>query len=222
MTLILKAEKRTVLGKKLVKDRALGKLPVVIYGRKEKPTAFFVNTKEFKKIFTEAGESSIVTLQTADGEKDTLIHDVQIHPVSEEPIHVDFYAIEKDRKVEVSVPLVFGGESPAVKGLNAILIKVMHELLIEALPKDLPHEINVDLSSLKVFGAQIHVKDLVLPTGVNTLSEADEVVALVEEAKEEVEESVAPDLDSIEVEKKGKQETAEDAGGESTSDGDKK
>lgn len=215
MTLTLQAEKRDILGKKLAHKRSEGKLPVVIYGRKEKPASFFVDTKEFKKIFHEAGESTIVTLKTVDGDKSTLIHDIQFNVLTAEPIHVDFYVVEKDKKVEVNVPIVFIGESPAVKELSAVLLKVMHEVEIEALPTDLPHEISVDISVLKAIGDQIHVRDIKMPTGVASLSDLDEVVALVEEAREEeVEETVTPDLDSIEVEKKGKQTDPDAEGSE--------
>src|SRR3989344_1551207 len=185
MTLTLQAEKRDILGKKLASKRSEGKLPVVIYGRKKKPASFFVDTKEFKKIFHEAGESTIVTLKTADGDKNTLIHDIQFNPLTEEPIHVDFYVVEKDKKVEVPVPIVFTGESSAVKELSAVLVKVMHELEIEALPSDLPHEISIDISVLKAIGDKIHVSDIKMPTGVTSLNDPEEVVALVEEAREE-------------------------------------
>lgn len=208
MTLTIKAEKRDTLGKKLEASRLQGKLPVVIYGRKEASTSFFVDLSEFRRVFKEAGESTILKLDTTDGMKDVLIHDVQFHPVSGEPIHADFYAIEKGKKVEVHVPIVFTGEevAPAVKELGGNLVKVMHELEVEALPEDLPHEIVVDVTSLINFESQIHVKDISLPKGVTALAEPDEVVVLVEEVKEEEVVSEPIDLASIEVEKKGKKE----------------
>ncbi len=208
MTITLKAESRTIFGKALKGPKAAGQLPVVIYGPKESPQNFFVEAKEFKKVFKNAGESSIVTLDTPAGEKDTLIKDVAMHPVSGEPVHVDFYVIEKGKKVEVAVPLVFVGEAPAIKNLNGTLVKVLHELEIEAMPKDLPHEIEVDISGLVDFDSRILVKDLNIPKGVEVKVDGEETVALAGQAGEEVLETTEPvDLSAIELtEKKGKKD----------------
>ncbi len=208
MNLTLKAEKREIKGKKLAEHRASGKLPVVIYGRKEKPVNYFVDLAEFERVFRQAGESTVVVVDTPEGKKDVLVHDVAYHHLSEQPIHVDFYAIEKDKKVEVNIPLVFVGEAPAVKSLSGNLVKVMHEITVSALPKDLPHEIEIDISSLIDFDSQIQLKDIKVSSGVEIIGEEDEVVALVEAPREEEpeEESTTPDLGSIEVEKKGKKE----------------
>jgi len=197
-------------------------MPAVIYGHKEEAGSLFVNLKEFVKVYSEAGESTVVNLETKDGEKDVLIQEVSYHPVSGDPIHVDFYAIEKGKKVEVDVELEFVGESPAVKGMNGILVKVMHTLPIEAIPKDLPHNIEVDLSTLVDFDSQIVVGDLKLPSGVESMAEAEDVIVLVSEPKEEEEEEVVPDLENIEVEKKGKKEEEGAEGGENSDDKDKK
>jgi len=138
---------------------------------------------------------------------DVLIHEVQYHPIKGQPIHVDFYVVQKDKKIEVDVPLVFEGVAPAVKELGGNLVKVMHELPIEVLPKDLPHDIKVDVSGLATFESQILVKDIKLPSGVTVLAELEEVVVSISKAGEEVVVEEAPiDLSQIEVEKKGKQE----------------
>jgi len=111
--------------------------------------------------------------------------------------------------VEVAIPLVFEGVSPAVEG-GANLVKVLHEIEVEADPMSLPHDIKVDISVLVTVDDQIHAKDLVLPAGVSLVTPAGEVVALVQEVVEEKEEVAAPaDISSIEVEKKGKEEPAE-------------
>ena len=124
----------------------------------------------------------------------------------------DFYAIEKGAKVEVAVPISFIGESAAVKA-GANLVKVMHELEIEAGAADLPHEIEVDISALENVGDQIHVSDIKLPKGVVAQVEGDEVVALIQETEVEPEEPTsALDMDSIEVEKKGKTEESDGDG----------
>lgn len=192
--------------------RSSGSIPAVFYGPKAPSTSISVKGPEFLKVWRQAGESSIVTLTGLGGEdQDALIHDVVRDPVTEQVRHIDFYVIEKGKKVQVAVPLEFTGESAAVKTLGGNLIKVVHDLEIEALPKDLPHAIEVDISVLVDFDSQIKVKDIKLPTGVTAILDEDEVVALVAAAKEEVEEAPAViDMAAIEIsEKKGKKEEEE-------------
>lgn len=208
----LQAEPRMVFGKQLKKERQAGKLPVIAYGSKEKSLPLFVSLKDFKKILAEAGESTLITLETKDGGKDVLIHDVATDPVSDEPVHADFYFVDKTRKVEVSVPLKFVGVAPAIREQGGILIKVLHELEVETLPHEIPHELEVDISGLVDLEDQVQVKDIKLPEGVVSVNKPEEVVAAISTAVPE-EEVVVPavDLSSIEVEKKGKQETEDGA-----------
>ena len=211
MTLTLEAQVRTDKPEVI---RSNGFVPAVMYGPKTEPQHIAIAQVPFTKAFREAGESTVVTLDVAGTKTDTLIHDVQFNPVTGEPTHVDFYIFDKNVKQEVEVPLEFVGEAPAIKTLGGILVKVLHEITVEALPKDLPHEIVVDISSLVDFESQIKVSDLKLPTGVTLITEPEEVVAMAEEPREEIEEEVAPaDLSSIEIEKKGKKE---EEGAEST------
>jgi large subunit ribosomal protein L25 len=162
------------------------------------------------KVWKEAGESSVVTLETPDGTQESLIHDVDLDPITGAPRHADFYVFEKGHKLEIDIPLEFTGVSPAVKDLGGTLVKVLHSLKIEAMPKDLPHNITVDISSLLTFEDQILAQSIKLPTGVELKENPEEVVALVSPPREEKEEESAPiDLSSIEVEKKGKEETEE-------------
>lgn len=190
--------------------RKAGKIPAVFYGPKEESTPVAVDRKVFEKAFRTAGESSIVTLEGVGEPKDALIHEVTRNPVTEAFEHVDFYVIEKGKKLRVGVPLLFTGEAPAVKSLGGTLMKVMHEVEVEAMPKDLPHELTVDVSSLETFDSIITIKDIPVPAGVTILNEGDETVAAISQPKEEIEEPVATiDMDAIEVEKKGKTEEAE-------------
>lgn len=203
----LQAEKRDIFGRQLKSVRLSGQLPAVIYGPKNKPEHLLVDAKAFKKALAEAGESSVVSLQTASGDHDVLIRDVAYHPTSGEPIHVDFYAVEKDKPVTVSVELEFVGEAPAVKSLGGTLIKVLHELEVEALPRNLPHNLEIDISVLTGMDSQILASDVKLSNGVTLITPAEEVVASISESGEEVkEEDAVVDLSSIEVEEKGKKE----------------
>ncbi|HEX9608817.1 MAG TPA: 50S ribosomal protein L25 [Candidatus Paceibacterota bacterium] len=217
----LTAEKRDKIGKAVRGLRKEGKLPAIFYGPKETTTPIAVSAKEFGKVWHEAGESAVIELSGVDETKEVLIHEVDVDPVTGAPRHADFYVIEKGKKVTVSVPLEFIGVSPAVKDLGGILVKVLHEIEIEVMPKDLPHDIRIDISTLVNFESQIKIKDLKLPESAEVLDDLEEVVALVSEAKEEEELPVEePDLDSIEVEKKGK--TDEEAGEEMPSGEEKK
>lgn len=186
---------------------ATGTMLAVVYGPKQESLPISVSLKEFENALSEAGESSVIELSGATSEPlQVLIHEVDRDPVTNIPRHADFYAIEKGAKVEVAVPLSYIGESPAVKA-GASLVKVLHELEIEASPADLPHEIEVDISSLLAVGDQIRVGDLKIPSSVEVKIDAEQVVALIQEAKEEEETPIAaPDMASIEVEKKGKTE----------------
>jgi len=194
--------------------RNKGVLPAVVYGRSEESTPIAIDLKTFKKIFHEAGESTVISLKGLGTAKDALIHEVEFDVVSGEPIHADFYAIEKGQKVTVSVPLEFEGVSPAVKDLGGILTKVMHELEITVEPKDLPQEIIVDITVLTTLDSQIKVSDLKLPKNAEISAEPEEIVAMISVAQEEPTEEATPaDLSAIEIsEDRGKKE--EEAGAE--------
>jgi large subunit ribosomal protein L25 len=185
--------------------RKNGKIPAIFYGPKEKATPITVSTVEFIKVFKKAGESSVVVLKEGKEEHETLIYDVDVHPVTGAPRHADFYVIEKGKKVKVKVPLVFEGVSPAVKDLGGILVKVIRELEIEASPKDLPHEVKVSIAPLAELTSVITAKDIQLPAGVSLIEKADEIIASIAVAKEEVEEVKPIDMSAIEVTKKGKE-----------------
>ncbi len=194
--------------------REEGFIPAVFYGAKEASTPISVNAKDFDKAWKEAGESSIISLTGDFGEHDALIHDIDQDPLTGKVRHADFYVIEKGKKIKVNIPVEFTGVSSAVKDQGGVLVKVLHEVEIEALPKDLPHGLMADISKLTDFEARVLASDIILPAGVELVTKADEIIALAAVPKEEKEEESAPiDLSSIEVEKKGKAETEEGAEG---------
>lgn len=206
--LTLKVEKRDIDGAKAPAMRRAGVIPAVVYGAHHEATPIAVEARAFDKILRAAGEATIVSLDGLGAPLPTLIHQVDRDPLTNVPRHVDFYAVTKGEKVEVAIPLEFTGESPAVEA-GANLVKVLYELEVKADPMSLPHTINVDISLLTKLGDRIHARDLVLPAGVELVSEPEEVVALVQEVVEEKVEEVAPaDISTIEVEKKGKEEEA--------------
>lgn len=191
-----------------------GRIPAVMYGSKFESLPITVSALEFKKAFESAGESTVITLTGGAEDEQALIHEVQYDPVTDRPIHIDFYVVEKGQKVTVHVPLEFEGVSPAVKDLAATLIKVLHEIEVEAEPAKLPHGLTVDISALATMDSQILAKDIKLPEGVTLITGPEEVIASVAEAMKEPEEPVSMDISQIEVEKKGKieEEGAEGAG----------
>lgn len=207
----LTAEKRDI--KSNLSDlRTKGFIPAVFYGHKEASTPISLKEVDFVKVWKEAGESSVIHLTGKDIDLEVLIQDIDLDPVTDNVRHADFYVIEKGKKVTVNIPLEFTGVAPAVKDLGGILVKVLHELEIEAMPKDLPHDLVVDVSSLATFEDRIFAKDIILPAGVTLLSKPDEVVASVAQAVEEVVEATPVDLTAIEVEKKGKEVKEGEAG----------
>ena len=205
---MIKATKRDA-DAKLASLRKSGKIPAVFYGMGKKTTSISIPNIEFKKVWREAGESSTVKVEM-EGNKDdinVLIHEVQVDPVTSEPIHVDFLVIDMKKKIRVKVPLVFEGVSNAVKTGIGNLVKVLHEVEVEALPADLPQKLSVDISKLETLENTIIVSDVKLPTGVVAITSGNDIVAsIVAQVEEKEEVVVAPDLSAIEVEKKGKKE----------------
>ena len=215
MTETLQVRKRE--GKKSLNMLRVGsEMPAVFYGPKEKSTPIAINVVVFKKLWKEAGESTVIELKGDGIDKEVLIYDVDIHPVTGEPLHADFYVMEKGKKVTVKVPLEFTGVSPAVKDLGGILVKVTHEIEIEVPPKDLPQHIEINIESLVDFESHILAKDISIPESAELITSEDDVIALINEVKEEEEEEAELEEDTsiedIEVEQKGKKEESEGEG----------
>lgn len=205
MTITLTVQNRTEKGKQLKKLRESGRVPAVVYGPKEESLSISMDARDFEKAFKEAGESSVLVLSGLQDDKEVLIHDVSFDSMKGKISHVDFFAIKKGQDVTVNVPLVFVGEAPAIK-LGGSLTKALHEIEVTGKPSKLPHEIEVDISTLETFEDHIRVKDLNVPSGVTIENDPEETVAVVSEAKEEPEEAAEVDMTAVEVEQKGKTE----------------
>lgn len=181
----LKADKREKLGKKTNTLRRAGFLPAVVYGEGMESESLSISYRDFEKVYKEAGESTLIKLDVAQKPYNVLIYDVKHDPITGRPIHADFYAVSMDKEIKTKVSVEFFGESPAVKNEGGILVRVMQEVEVEALPQNLPHSIRIDISPLVKFEDRIFIKDLLLPNGVKTLAGHDEVVALVEPPRSE-------------------------------------
>ncbi|MBI2640883.1 MAG: 50S ribosomal protein L25 [Candidatus Sungbacteria bacterium] len=183
----LKAKPRTELGKKTNALRRAGFLPAVVYGEGMKSQSISVPYKDFEKAYKEAGESTLLKLEVEGKPYNVLIHDIKNDPLKGYPLHADFYAVRMDKVIRTKVPIEFVGESSAVKNEGGVLVKVMQELEVEALPQDLPHGLRADISALTDFESKIFVKDILLPKGVKVLAGPEEMVALVEPPRSEEE-----------------------------------
>ncbi len=171
--------------------RGAGRIPAVFYGPKEPSTAISIDAAKLEVLWRDAGETTLITLSGAGENKDTLIRDVQVHPLTGRILHADFYVIEKGKKVEINVPLEFVGEAPAEKA-GHIINKAIHEIAIEVAPAELPHSLEIDLAKLVNVGDHILAGDIVLPPSAELKIGAEEIVVSVTAFVEEKEETPAP------------------------------
>lgn len=166
-----------------------GREPIkaVVYGNGIPSVSLYIGPSDFLHLYREVKYSSLFDLIIDDQKPvKALIQDVQVHPVTMQPIHVDFRQIRMDQSITVEVPLVFEGESDAVK-MGGTLIKNLEEVEVECLPADLPKELVVDLSVLKTYDDRILVSSLAIPSGVKLNHESDQLIAAVEEPLSEEE-----------------------------------
>lgn len=205
----VKVAKRTVFGKQLKKLRKEGILPANIYGKDIESTAVQLPTKEFEKIYDEAGSSSVVEVEFEGQKKPTLIHNLQYDYVNHIPLHADFFQVNLKEKVKTTVPVELMGEAKAVTDTVGLLLQTLNEVEVEALPTDLPESVEINVTNLAAVGDQVKVSDIKKITGVDILTDAEQVVAnigeLVAPEKEEpVEEEAATEGETTE----GSEETS--------------
>jgi large subunit ribosomal protein L25 len=215
----LKVKIRKEVGKKVKKLREKDILPAVLYGPEIKESInLSVDIKEFYEIYKQAGESSLISLEVSSETEAkpqkflVLIRFAKKDPLSEQVIHADFFQPSLKKEIQTHIPMVFEGESLAVKDLEGTLIKNIQELEIKALPQNLPHEIKVNIDCLKTFEDNILIKDLVVPENVTVLKEPEEMVASVvppAKVEEELEKPVEEKVEDIE--KAGEKEKEEKA-----------
>ncbi|MFZ4500261.1 MAG: 50S ribosomal protein L25 [Minisyncoccia bacterium] len=185
--------------------RANDQLPAVYYGKGSDAVSVAINAKEFIRVFKEAGESTAIALMVGGEKIPTIIKEIQRNAITGEPTHVDFLIIDMKVALEVAIPIEFTGEAEAEKLGLGNLMKALHELTVSALPGDLPHTLEVDVSGLATLEDHIKASDVKLPKGVTLVTEPEEMVALIAAFVEEKEEPVL-DVNAIEVEAKGKKE----------------
>jgi len=211
---LLKVESRTLKGRKVKKLRKEGIIPANIYGKKIKSKAISVKIDDFKKVFKEVGETGLINLEIkGDSKKEdraVLISNVQMDPVNDLPIHVDFRQVNLKEKVTAEVPVELTGVSPAEKQSMGTVVLYINEIEVEALPSDLPEKFVIDISKLEEVDQAIYIKDLDIDKSkVEIKLDLDEIVVKVEPPqKEEVEEPVAAETETEgEAEVEGEPET---------------
>lgn len=187
---VLKVENRILLGKKINKLRKQGIVPSNIFGPEFKSTSISVDKKEFIKIYRVVRETGVVYLSLGKEEIPCLIKHLQKHPVTDILLHVDFRKIDLAKKIETNVPVKTIGVSEAVSQKGGVLLLQSENLLIEALPQDIPHSIDIDISTIKEIGQEIKVGDIVKSNKYLIKTSAEKVVVSVVAHKEE---SITPD-----------------------------
>ncbi|MCH7730355.1 50S ribosomal protein L25 [Patescibacteria group bacterium] len=211
----LKAQKRKIFGRKVKRLRADGILPANIYGKKVKSEAIKVSLSDFVKTFEKAGETGLVELvlngdSKKASKKTVLIHNVQVDPVTDTPIHADFLQVNLKEKVTAAVPIEVIGESPAEKAGKGTVIQQIDEVEIEALPGDLPEKFIVDISSLAEVDQSVVIKDLSFDAKkIEVKEDLEQIVVKVEPVRKEEEEVVAPAEEVEGVETEAEAETEE-------------
>lgn len=190
----LQVTNRVVFGKKVNNIRKQSLVPGIVYGKHLKtPVAVQFDKNTFIKLYKTAGVSTPIDL-TGDNKELVLIHSIDTDPVTDVVLHVDFLAVKADEKVKASVAISMTGQAPAEKeGLGRVQL-VKDHVMVEALPRDLPHDITVDISGLATLQDGIFVSDLKLSNKVTVLDDADQpVVAIVEIEDGSEEETTAPE-----------------------------
>jgi large subunit ribosomal protein L25 len=215
----LKAEKRTVVGRNAIKKiKAQGLVPGVIYGSQAEPIALQVEGRALTNVLAHAlSEHVLVELEIADGSQSTnrlaLIQEVQHHPLRPELLHVDFHAVSATEKITSEVPIEAVGDALGVRTFGGLLEHSLRTLEVECFPQDLPEIVRIDVSNLNI-GESLHVRDIPLPSGVESLTPSDLTVVSVvasrvgEEVTETAETPAAPEV-ITEKKAETKQETAQ-------------
>lgn len=182
-------------------------LAAVLYGRGQESVSLKLNYNEFDKLFAEAGESNLISLNLKGEEFPILVKDLQRDVLKHNYIHVDLYKVNMKEKVKAEIPLEFVGEAKAIKELGGIFITNIGELSVECLPGDLVDHIEVDISSLEALGDVIRIEDITVPKGIQIMQESHEIICVAEEPKK-VEEKVV--TENVETEEKKEEAKAEE------------
>jgi large subunit ribosomal protein L25 len=179
-TATLAATPRTDTGKEIARAlRRAGQIPAVIYGRARAPQPLAIDERELDRLLQRiAAESTVIELSVDGQATPTLIREIQRHPLRRQILHVDFQQLVAGERVSVYLPVVLVGTSEGVRNAGGILDQIMHEMHVEVDPVDIPPRIEIDVTNLAI-GHSVHVGDVQLPPGVETLEDEDATVCVV-------------------------------------------
>jgi large subunit ribosomal protein L25 len=208
----LSGETRTDTGKGVARKlRAAGRVPAVVYGHVREPQPLSLNTRYLEKLLSSiAAGSTVVELSLGGSTTKTLIREVQRHPFKKQIMHVDFQELVAGEKVIVDVPLVFVGVPEGVRLSGALLEQILHSIEVRVDPASIPNHIDVDVVNLAM-GHSLHVRDLVLPEGLEVLSDEDATICAVIAPRAVVEEVAEGEAAAAEPELIRKTKEEEDA-----------
>ena len=194
---VLKAERRDVIGKQVKAMRRAGKLPAVIYGRHTEPINVVLDAHNASLILGRVTSSSLVTIELDGKEYPTLVREKQRDYIKNRLLHVDFLAVSLTESLRASVSLNFVGVSMAVKDFNAVLVTNLQLLEVECLPTDLPERIDVDITALEHPGDGIRVRDVKVSDKIRLLDDPDTMVVVATFAKIEEEAAAVPGAEGV-------------------------
>jgi len=199
------------------KLRASGRIPAVIYGGQTKPETLELNTKEMEDLIHHSvSENILVDLAVNQASRLALVQEIQHHPLDGKVLHVDFHEVSPTEKVTIMVPVETTGEAVGVKTGGGVLEHVLFKIKVRALPRDLPEQILVDVTSLEL-GKSIHLGDIKAPDGVEILGDKKVSIISVALPKTEAEEvaatteGAAPAAGEVEMIKEKKEDGTEGA-----------
>lgn len=178
---ILKAQKRTLVGRKVKKLRHQGLIPANVFGHTVESQSIQVPAVDFARVYKDAGETSLIWLKIEgeDKERPTLIKALTNNPVTGQKLHVDFHQVNLKEKVTANVPVEIIGQSQLVKDGLAVLDINLHEIEVEALPTDIPENLVFDISTLLEIGDHLKISDIQTPSGVTILTDVEKVVVAI-------------------------------------------
>lgn len=185
--IVVQADRRKLIGKQVKALRREGKLPAVMYGKHVETTPIVIDLREAGRTLSGLSPSALIQIQLDGDEFYALVREKQRDVLLGTLTHVDFQAVSLTEKVRAEVAIDLVGDSPAIREIGGLLVTNVEQLDVEALPRDLPERIEVDVSNLQTIGDAIYVRDLSLPESVTVFAEPDDVIVVVTLPAEEPE-----------------------------------